>query len=485
MTKNGLAEGEIKRVEITFPFILIRTKKGLSIIESIGQFEFIKKIGWILLYIFPIVSVIGFYLILWAVVSFISNTALRDFAREITPLANLLIPGINPYLPIVYGWIGLIVAMIVHEGAHGILARSLRIPVKSSGVILLLVLPIGAFVDVDEKELQKAKARDSGRVLAAGPGSNIITGLIALLGLLLVLSSMAPIANGVGVIGIVENSPAQKTGIELNDIIIRVDDFSVTSASNFEDALQLYGAGVIVNLTSVRDGNTINYKLILPNGPVIVGFWQDFPAKQSGVQVEDTIIMLNGVRVSSLKEFENTLSSMDPGDIITLTIERGITPLNYTMALASNPQNSSQPVLGVMLTDPSGSHGIRYAGLNDILNEYRPFGSTSPLFYFLLPTLAPYNVPFSDVMINFYTSSLGNALYPLTNLLFWIWFININLAIFNTLPIYPLDGGVAFRVFLRAIAKKRLSEKVIKRITGGVTIAMISLVVLMLAVPYL
>ncbi|MCP8318458.1 MAG: site-2 protease family protein [Candidatus Methylarchaceae archaeon HK01B] len=485
MTKNNSADGELKRVEVTFPFILIRTKKGLSIIERIGRLGLIKKLGWVLLYVFPIVAAIGFYLILNTVVAFISTAALRDFARGITPLANLLIPGINPYLPIFYGWIALIIAIIVHEGGHGILARSLGIPVKSSGMILLLVFPIGAFVDVDEKELRKAKARDSGRVLAAGPGSNIIAALIALFGLLLILGSMTPIVNGVGVVGIVQDSPAQKAGISLNDIIIRVDGVDVSSTSDFNDALKLYGAGETVDLTFERDGKTLNHILTLPNGPVIVGFWQDFPAKQAGIQLEDIIMNLNGIRVSSSNELDEVLSTMKPGDTITLAIERRETPMNFTMALASHPQNSSLPVLGVLLTDPSESHGIRPVGLADILNGYRDFGSTSPVIYLLLPTLAPYNVPFSDVMVNFYTSSLGYALHPLANLLFWVWFISINLAIFNALPIYPLDGGQAFRVLLQAVGKNRLSERTIKRITGGVTIAMVSLVVLMLAVPYL
>ncbi|MCP8315482.1 MAG: site-2 protease family protein, partial [archaeon] len=94
-----------------------------------------------------------------------------------------------------------------------------------------------------------------------------------------------------------------------------------------------------------------------------------------------------------------------------------------------------------------------------------------------------YNVPFSDVMNIFYTSSIGDAFYPSANLLFWIWFININLAIFNALPIYPLDGGQAFKVLLQAVGKNRLSEKKIKWITYGVTLAIVSLVILMIAVP--
>jgi len=397
-------QGEVKTVEISFPFILVRTKKGLSIIERLSRLKFIKKLGWILLYMLPIAAAIGFYLVLRAVIAFISSDPLRGFARQITPLANLLLPGINPYLPIIYGWIALIIAMLVHEGMHGVLARSLGLPVKSSGLILFLILPIGAFVDVDEKELKKAKAKDSGRVLAAGPGGNIITAFIALLGLLLILSTMIPLATGVG----------------------------------------------------------------------IVGVYQGYPAHEAGIVSGDIITAINGVHIESISKMDEILRPLTPGTTINLTVFHNQVFKDFTIKLAQDPKNSSRGIIGVNLVN-----------IVQPLNIYTNFSSTSPLIYFLLPTLAPNNVPFSDVMYRFYTSSIGDAFYPLANLLFWIWFININLAIFNALPIYPLDGGQAFKVLLQAVGKNRISEKSIKRITNGVTITIVSLVILMIIVPYL
>ena len=395
---------EVKTVEISFPFILIRTKKGLSIIERLGQLKFIKRLGWVLLYMLPIAAFIGFYLILSTVIAFISSASLRGFAGQITPSAYLLLPGINPYLPIVYGWIALIIAIIVHEGMHGILARSLGLPVKSSGIILLLILPIGAFVDVDEKELKRAKAKDSGRVLAAGPGGNIVTAIIALLGLLILVSTMIPLATGVGIVNANQNYPAHEVGIVPGDIITAI----------------------------------------------------------------------NGVQVESTSKMDEILGPLIPGTTINLTVFHEKVFNNFTIKLAQDPENSSRGIIGVNVVN-----------IVQPLNTYRKFGSTSLFIYFLLPTLAPSNVPFSDLIHIFYTSSIGDAFYPLANLLFWIWFIDINLAIFNALPIYPLDGGQAFKVFLQAVGKNRLSEKSVRRITNGVTIVIVLLVILMITVPYL
>ncbi|MCP8317705.1 MAG: PDZ domain-containing protein, partial [archaeon] len=314
---------EVKTVEISFPFILIRTKKGLSMIERLGQLKFIKKLGWVLLYMLPIAAAIGFYLILNAVVAFISSASLRGFAGQITPLAHLLLPGINPLIPIFYGWMALIIAMVVHEGMHGVLARSLGLPVKSSGLILFLILPLGAFVEIDEKELKKAKAKDSGRVLAAGSGGNIITAMIALLGLILIVSSMIPIVSGVGVSGVVLDSQAQEKGIMFGDIITRVDGLNLTLQSDLDDALEQYEAGDNVKLTLMRDGTILNYTLNMPDGPVIAGVLQDFPAQKAGILPRDIIIALNGSRISSIEELSETLTTLKPGDEVTLTVDRG------------------------------------------------------------------------------------------------------------------------------------------------------------------
>jgi hypothetical protein len=54
----------------------------------------------------------------------LSNPGVGQAVRELGPGSILLLPGINPLLPIVYGWIAIIVAIAIHEGAHGVIARN-------------------------------------------------------------------------------------------------------------------------------------------------------------------------------------------------------------------------------------------------------------------------------------------------------------------------------------------------------------------------
>jgi membrane-associated protease RseP (regulator of RpoE activity) len=89
---------------------------------------------------------------------------------------TFLLPGVN--LPLFEGILALVVIMLVHEGAHAVLARIGKIPVASSGVVLFGVIPIGAFVEPDEGKLAKADDVRQSRVLVAGCTANLMASVI-------------------------------------------------------------------------------------------------------------------------------------------------------------------------------------------------------------------------------------------------------------------------------------------------------------------
>ena len=88
------------------------------------------------------------------------------------------------YVPFWYWIIALLVLVVVHEFAHGLIAEKLKIKIKSSGFAFLgLLLPIfpAAFVEPDEKILKKKKLKDQIAVFGAGSLSNFIFGILFLL----------------------------------------------------------------------------------------------------------------------------------------------------------------------------------------------------------------------------------------------------------------------------------------------------------------
>jgi membrane-associated protease RseP (regulator of RpoE activity) len=78
-----------------------------------------------------------------------------------------------------YTWavllVALLVVLVVHEGAHAVLTRIARVPLRSSGIAFFGIIPVGAFVEPDEKKLAAVPAPAQTRVLVAGATANLVT----------------------------------------------------------------------------------------------------------------------------------------------------------------------------------------------------------------------------------------------------------------------------------------------------------------------
>lgn len=415
-----MADEEYKRFEFQYGLILLRTRRFQSLMDSLGSRKITRPASWFLLYLMPVAAAVGFYIFFSEIAILLSprGAAIGSYIRSLGPLANIGLPGINPYLPIVYGWIALIVGIVVHEGAHGVVARSLGLPVKSSGLLLFLFVPIGAFVDVDENAVKEAKGSHAGRMLAAGAGLNLVVGVVCLLLMLGVVSTMRP-ANpqGVGVF-VVDGSPLSQAGVRNYDFIVAANGTPLNDIPSI-GASSWYQINNTVTLTVWRDGTTFDQNVTIGQ-----------------------------------RQFENV----------------------------SSGQKFYLPYLGVSLQNPTSRSA---SDLTNFVSFYSGSALTRPLLYVCIPTIPTCQgvVPFSDTMSGFFTSSLGRSLVPLANLFYWLFFINFNLAIFNSLPIYPLDGGQAFRVGVKGLG--RFDEKTVMKITGVATIAVLALVLGVVVGPYL
>lgn len=407
---------------------MIRTKRGLSLMDKLGAKTITKPLAWFMLYLMPVAGAVALFFIAQIVaVYFFSpqGAAYASYVRTISPLANLLLPGINPYLPLSV-WVAVIIAVVIHEASHGIVARSLGLPVKSAGVLLLLFIPIGAFVEVDDRLLKDARSRDSLRVLAAGSGINFILGAVSLILLVLLVGSMVPAAPGVAITGVQQNQPAYQAGIRPGDVITAANGHPV---------------GEIGTVTSIE-----------------------------------------GQAVSHMN------SSFTPGEIINITVWRGGQTLTIqgvklgqiTYQDTKTNQNFTYAFLGVDTIDSNGLRGVTYT----YANAYKQ----NPLLYLAwIPTFPRFesSIPFSDYLSAFYTSPLGPLTTVAASTLYWLFFVNFNLAIFNSLPIYPMDGGQAFESFLRGVGRGKISEELARRVTTGVTLTIFLALFLVIAGPYI
>ena len=248
------------------PALMIKTQRGRSALDRWGRFKRfwtpVSDLGIALAVV--AMGVIVALLLFGAIVSTRLSPAQAPSVTEAVG-----IPGINPFIPISYGIIALVVGIVLHELSHGVVARSQNIGVKSLG-ILWCVIPVGAFVEQDDKEMLAASRRKRDRVAAAGVLANFglaILFFFALSGL--VVGSIQPNANGVGVASIQSNSPAANLTLVPGDIITSINGTPTTSISLFESALANSTPGEKVNLTyySASLGRPVSTSVILATNP--------------------------------------------------------------------------------------------------------------------------------------------------------------------------------------------------------------------------
>ena len=110
------------------------------------------------------------------------------------PGVGLAIPGTSfgpVHIPLVVGIIALIIALIFHEGAHGVTAIREGVPVEEGGLLLLGFLPLGAYVEPKESVMKRKGTTAMARILAAGPMANMV--VFAVFAILLVAAT--PLGN--------------------------------------------------------------------------------------------------------------------------------------------------------------------------------------------------------------------------------------------------------------------------------------------------
>lgn len=180
---------------------------------------------------------------------------------------GLAAPGTGVFIPIWYALIAIIIAIIFHEFAHGILARVHNIKLKSTGILTLGIFPIGAFVEPDEEELEKKESLEKMRVFSVGSFSNFIVAIISFFLLLFSSLILGPlIGDGITVIETHEDYPAHEV-LNRGAVIYEVNSISTQKVNEFKDAMKKVKPGEEValktnageiNLTSVKNPNKPN-----------------------------------------------------------------------------------------------------------------------------------------------------------------------------------------------------------------------------------
>jgi membrane-associated protease RseP (regulator of RpoE activity) len=173
------------------------------------------------------------YAIVLAAVTYLSGHPDYSGLNGSVPGVAPIVPGIT--IPLFAGVLSLAVLLIVHEFSHGILARIAKVKVTASGLLLIGVIPVGAFVEPDEKVVSKLTPKMQNRISAAGVASNMLLTFVFLIPLLIFYYYVMPIYQHpyVYVQATVPNSPAGGV-IPINSTILQWNGYNISSFANFK-----------------------------------------------------------------------------------------------------------------------------------------------------------------------------------------------------------------------------------------------------------
>jgi membrane-associated protease RseP (regulator of RpoE activity) len=192
---------------------------------------------------------------------------------------------------------------------------------------------------------------------------------------------------------------------------------------------------------------------------------------------------VNGVPVSNRADVSTILNTTQPGTILTLTVEKDSVSRDYPLTLSAWPgdiPDRTSGFMGVEYYDGTAVMGV-IQGMLSPMGFFQflivPFASDSGVQFlrilaFETPDTTYYQVPFE-------------GFWGVIHLLFWCAWINLNVGIFNAIPMIPLDGGYIFKEGVDRLLDRRGLMKYSGYVTGAVSYLMLVVLISLIALPYL
>ena len=418
--------------------LLYKTKLGMKLIDYVGgkykkTLKFLSYVSIAVGYLLMAGIIYFFGKLIWL---YVLNPEIVK-AIKIPPIMPLI-----PYLPqmfkldflppfyFIYWILILAVVAIVHEFAHGIFMKRYGIKIKSTGFgFFPFFLPIflAAFVEQDEKSMQKASKFKQMAVLSAGTFANVLTGFLFFLIIVLFFSltfTSAGVSSEyiysysiVGISAITSINNVNVENLTYNEFISLAEN----STYNYIEA----GVGKFVGIKSFLDNE--NFVLLYNSAPAINN------------NISGAIIEINGELIKDWKELGEELAKYSVGEEIGLTTKIDDEIKTYNVVLEEHPEKEGQVWLGIGFLENSQSGIINQA--------IAKLGS------------------FKDSKI-YYESNIGDIGIFVYDLLWWIILISFSIALVNMLPVGIFDGGRFFHLTIWGLTK---NEKFADRLFSGIT----------------
>ncbi|MDD1771476.1 MAG: site-2 protease family protein [Methanomassiliicoccales archaeon] len=476
------------------PFLMWSTQRGKKFIDKLSKprrfwLVYAAVAKWVCI----IVMILMMALLIW------EATLVDQISAEDAPGLDMVlgIPGINPIIPLWYGIVGLLVAIVIHEFAHGILTRVGGMAIRSMGVLLLIV-PMGAFVEPDEEALMKTERRKRMSVYAVGPATNIIVGLVfAILFSSAMMASVEPIRDNPIVVSVADDGPADDAGLSFGAQIVEIDGEEILELDDY-NGYDGPDPGNTVNVTYYYEGDQYTAEVV--SGVLLTSVSSGYPADDAGLESGMIIYSLNGTIIRNQNALTAALRNTVGGQTINVTALSydddidDYVMMNTTVTLMSR-RDYYQDVSPASIDEDFVDYGFMGinsaylgAGVNspDVILDIlaTPFDDVDDANSLVTASLQYIAMPFSGLaplqssITGLYEVQGAWSILPddvfwvLVNCSYWIFWINLMVGMTNVLPAVPLDGGFLFKDGIDSLVrrfKKDVTEEKVTQYVGTIT----------------
>ncbi len=428
------------------PMYLYKTEIGLKFIEYMGSKykKTLRALSYVSIAWGYLLMAGGIYLLI-QLVSMFSNPEIVGMVKipPIMPLIPYLSDAFNiswlPHFPFIDFILAIAIVAIFHEGFHGIFAKFYNIKIKSTGFGFLGPF-LAFFVEQDDKQMQKAKPFAQLSVLSAGVFANVLLSILFLIIMGLFFSnayaangaifndytySIAPISAIAGFYNF--NEKINVGGVEMSKIGVAGENYFISSSF------------FALNLTreEMKADNSTPVKL----------YWDEPAIKQN---MKGAIVKINNVEINSNVDIANILKNMKTGDTISIDTRfnngtqyaPNYLDYKYNLILGKDYTNKTRAIMGIASVQAKSLTGLK------------------AIIYGLMTT-------FKDPNINYEPKANPELTMFVYTLLWWLFWINLSVALANMLPIAIFDGGRFFYLTILVLTgKKKIAEKSFKWSTG-------------------
>lgn len=408
--------------------------------------------------------------------------------------------------------LGILVA--IHEYGHFWVARKMGVKVlrfsigfgkpllkwhdKYNTEYVIAAIPLGGYVKMLDERVDDVPANQRHlsfnaksvqariAIVAAGPMANFLFAIFALAVMYMVgVQSVKPVVGS-----ITEGSRAEQAGIMPSQHIIKIggDDIATWQDATFALMSNLGEESVEV---IVRDKNlqprvkTLNlegWKLdqqdvpplsslgIVPFRPqatlTIAAVTKDSAAEHANLQVNDTILAVNGETISNWQQLVN-LITQSANKSLQFSVKRQDTIKAITVTPKGRIDNNGieQGFLGVapvVQQWPDGYVETRHYGpLDSIVRGTKETWRLITLSFDMIGNLITGQVSVKNLSgpVGIAVGAGTSVSYGLVAFLSFLALISVNLGVFNLLPLPVLDGGHLMYYIIELFRKKPVSEK--------------------------